>query len=161
MNLSLAQWVASNGGVRIDSGSLAGEVARVRELNRMLRGKRSIVRPTGQEPDVLAIWARHEGFPVDERTFLDELERDAIGLAAGSHKGRVYADWDLDPYLDAFELSEGDPEPTECHRCKVCGSIQDFDTVCNECCRWAVSVAKWSVESFFETIQSKERGYGS
>ena len=159
MNQSLAQWVAAKGGIKISHHEMRGEISRVRGLNKYLRGKRSVVSPTGQDFDRMALWAIEQGFPVTEGTFLDELERDAVALSRGELRNRVFVDYEIqDSDLAYFEGTEAN-DPDSC--CGVCGAYCE-DGTCETCTDWAVDIFREFIvrrsrqraaESFFETMR--------
>jgi hypothetical protein len=147
MSLSLAQWTAQRGGVKPDS-ALAGELGQLREVNTRLRGRNSIVRDSGHSYDLLALSAHAEGYPVDEGTFLEALERDAWAWSEGwQTKQRVFAHhaempweatfWpDFDPDVESFAPMAS---------CGVCGlscehSDASSEPLCPDCSTWALRV---------------------
>jgi hypothetical protein len=96
-NPSLAQFIASQGGVRYyRDASNRGEMDRVRDTNKFLRGKNSVFRIKGHPEDIACEMARSDGFNVDDTTFLALLEQDAIAWAQGSLRGRVLRDYTVD-----------------------------------------------------------------
>lgn len=158
MNQSLAQWVASRGGIKISNREMRGEISRVRGLNRYLRGKRSVVSPTGQDFDRMALWAIEEGFPVTESTFLDELERDAAALSRGELRNRVWVDYEIQDFDLAYDGTEAH-DHDQC--CGVCGAYCE-DGTCESCTDWAVAIFRefivrksrqLAAESFFESMR--------
>jgi len=156
---SLAQWIAKQGGIALD-GMLSGEVARVRELNKKLRGRRRVVSPTGVALDRLTVYAREAGFQVDDSTILDELERDGNALVEGQIRNRVWADYQLQDYDLDYPCEPMEPEHShEC--CSVCG-IETDGGLCPQCLAWASGIftetmirleAKQAVLGFFETMR--------
>lgn len=105
-NPSLAQFVAHKlGGIRFDENN-RGEMENVRATNKYLRGKNSVYRPSGQPADLACVYAREEGFNVDESTFLDVLADDAHAWGQGSLRNRVFREYVIDAdteYLAYFE----------------------------------------------------------
>lgn len=107
-NPSLAQFVAHKmGGVRLDDdGKNRGELAPVRATNKFLRGRNAVYRPSGEPADLMCVYAREEGFNVDETTFLDVLAQDAHAWGQGSLRNRVFREYTLDAdteYLAYYE----------------------------------------------------------
>lgn len=176
-NQSLAEWTASMGGVRLrENHGRDGEIARLREANKVLRGRRRIVSPTGGiEYDRLAIMAREAGFPVEEDTFLDVLEEDAFAWANGLTRKRCYADYDLTAtdYDFAFELEAPDDHDYQAHAlecrdeehehapCTVCGRSCG-EGICSDCLEWATETTREllreqernrAVMAFFENVR--------
>ena len=140
---SLAQWVASHGGIAPDSAR-DGEIGRIRALNGVLRGRRRVVSPTGQAFDRMASWAESAGFAVhSEDEFLDALERDAVALATKpTTRDRVYVDYELqdcdfaypeEPEIEALDREDHDHTSGNC---TVCGK-PDENGLCPDCAAWA------------------------
>jgi hypothetical protein len=138
-NQTLAQWVATHGGIAPDSAR-DGEIGRIRALNGVLRGRRRVVSPTGQAFDRMASLAREAGFPVhDEDEFLEALESDAGALASKQDtRGRCFTDYQLTESDQDFEYECFDREDHDHTHgaCTVCGR-PDENGLCPDCARWA------------------------
>ena len=106
-NPSLAQFIAHHGGVRYyRDSSNRGEIDRVRETNKFLRGRNAVFRIKGHPEDIACEMARSDGFNVDETTFLALLEQDAIAWYQGAVRGRIFREYTIDSdteYLAYFE----------------------------------------------------------
>ena len=130
--ISLAQYVARLGGIRAVKGYDNGEIARVREVNKCLRGKNSIVRPSGTPVDECIAEARGHGYSVEYDTFLDLLTEDAWAIIRDTPLRRVFA-----TYEDPKEWSAWEPEPHFTDHCSVCGIDAEGANTCPLCHEWA------------------------
>lgn len=151
-DLSLAQFVAKIGGIRTD-GADRGEVARVREVNRYLRGKNSIIRDSGQTADGILADVRGEGYPVSEENLLDLICQDAWAWIDKSDRHRVLRDYDLqdcdiDPFDEYSELGAGiELEAPAIVHCAICGGLAgELEThgepMCFDCYTWSERLNK-------------------
>ena len=146
MNESLAQFVANAGGVATHDTALQGELDRCRHLNLALRGRNSVLRPTGLPLDVMALDCIDAGYPITEQDFLEALEADALAWAEGNSRHRVWIDVELsDADLELFdcEYESWLMERAEAPVCAVCDSptgntfTRDGEMLCAGCHQWA------------------------
>lgn len=146
MSQSLAQYVASIGGIRSSDPALQGELDRVRWLNTKLRGRNSLFRPDGAVFDVAAIAAIDAGYPIHESNFLEALEADALAWAEARDTDRVWIDYELSAAdLDVFDADFESflMERVETLPCAVCGlmraNLEHYhgEDLCSDCHRWA------------------------
>ena len=146
MNQSLAQFVANAGGVKTADPALQGELDRCRYLNLALRGRNSVLRPSGLALDVMANDCIDAGYPITEGDFLEALEADAFAWAQGSSRSRVWIDLELsDSYLELFdcEYESWLMERANAPVCAVCDAptgtthTRDGDMLCSGCHSWA------------------------
>lgn len=134
--LSLAQYVAKLGGIRAVSGYDDGEVARVQEVNKHLRGRNSIVRPSGTPADEILADVRGHGFNAKYDTFLRLLTADSWAMIQGRDQHRVFAEYDDD--WTAWELDS-------IGACSVCGGVDVTGNIdnplCDLCFDWSLRLA--------------------
>ncbi len=149
MSLSLAQYVAQEGGVCLSDSTLQGELDRCRYLNLALRGRNSVLRPSGRQLDVMAIDCIDAGYPITEGDFLEALEADAHAWATKSTRSRVWVDYELsDDDLSLFDVEYESflMERAEAPVCAVCdsptGTTVTFDgeILCAGCHTWATGL---------------------
>ncbi len=136
--LSLAQYVARLGGLRHVEGHDNGEMATVQEVNKHLKGKNSIVRPSGTPADEILADVNGAGYSVTPDTFLELLTDDAWALIQGRDAHRVFAEYDDLEDWSAWELDS-------VGTCSVCGGVDvtgnPDNPLCDICFDWSLAIA--------------------
>lgn len=147
--ISLAQYVAQEGGIATNDLALQGELDHVRYLNLALRGRNSVLRPSGRQLDVMAIDCIDAGYPITEGDCLEALEADARAWANKSSRSRVWVDFELsDDDLSLFD-AEYESFLMERAQAPVCGACDsptgttitfDGEMLCAGCHTWATGL---------------------